>query len=226
MEFFEATADAFAHLYWSSPSTSYAIVPQDHLYPPDSPGKAPVLSWTGEANYTSDGLNPQAGDEATLFTYRVKYTDEDGDAPIDGYPRVHILKEGQKISGSPFAMDFMSGNDTDGAIYSYSITLPEGTEYSYYFDAVDTTGLQAVAAPSPPTPAVPFNSPNVSSAPPQQGDLDGSGRVDGFDLGIVGMAIGSQPGDPHWNPDADLNQDGSVGNSDLNILLANFGKTI
>lgn len=57
-------------------------------------------------------------------------------------------------------------------------------------------------------------------------DLDGSGRVDGFDLGALGLAFGSQPDDPRWNPDADLNEDGIVDGEDLAILAANFGKTL
>jgi thermitase len=58
------------------------------------------------------------------------------------------------------------------------------------------------------------------------GDLDGSGRVDGFDLGRLGLAFGSHPGDSNWNPDADLNGDGIVDGSDLTILAENFGKMI
>ena len=69
MEFYENTETAMAQLYWSSPSTPYAIIPQDHLQPPDSSGNAPALAWTGMANYTSDGLDPQTGDPSTVFIY-------------------------------------------------------------------------------------------------------------------------------------------------------------
>jgi uncharacterized repeat protein (TIGR01451 family) len=55
------------------------------------------------------------------------------------------------------------------------------------------------------------------------GDLDGSGRIDGFDLGLMGLAFGSRPGDANWNSDADLDGDGTVGNGDLDILFENFG---
>ena len=55
------------------------------------------------------------------------------------------------------------------------------------------------------------------------GDVDGSGRVDGFDLGRLGLAFGSQEGDPNWNPDADLNGDGRVDNGDVQILSDHFG---
>lgn len=225
VEFFEETGEAFVHLSWSSPSTPTAIIPQDHLLPPESAGHAPVLSWTGEAGYTVDGIDPETGNTTAAFTYRVKYTDADGDVPMSGYPRVHILKGGSEINGSPFAMTGVGGSPAEGTIYTYSATLPEGTDYTYYFDAKDAAGLQAVAAPAAPTPTAPLDAPDVGDAPSLQGDLDGSGRVDGFDLGSLGLAFGSRPGDPNWNPGVDLNGDGVVDGSDLSLLGVNFGKT-
>jgi uncharacterized repeat protein (TIGR01451 family) len=57
------------------------------------------------------------------------------------------------------------------------------------------------------------------------GDLDGSGRVDGLDLGRLGLAFGSTPDDNNWDSDADLNGDGMVDGKDLTLLGENFGKT-
>lgn len=57
------------------------------------------------------------------------------------------------------------------------------------------------------------------------GDLDGSGRVDGYDLILFGRAYGSQSGDANWNSEADLNGDGKVDDTDLSLLSAQFGST-
>ena len=100
----------------------------------------PELSWTGETGYVSDGLDPETGDNNTDFVYRVKYTDADNDAPKTGYPKVHILKNGTDISGSPFTMSYISGNYNTGAIYSYSKKLSGGIDYTYYFRAEDIYG--------------------------------------------------------------------------------------
>ena len=167
LEFFEEIDEALARLKWSSPSMpNRVIVPQDHLAPPEAVGTAPQLAWTEEAGYCANGLEPEIGNTHTSFTYRVKYTDADGDAPMVGYPRVHILQGGKEISGSPFAMVLASGTPTAGAIYTYTTTtLPMGKDYTYYFDAKDATGLQAVATPITPTPVVALNAPSVSAAP-------------------------------------------------------------
>jgi len=63
---------------------------------PDISNNVPSLSWTAEANYISDGLNPETGDRNTNFIFRAKYTDLDNDAPAALYPKVHVKKEAWK----------------------------------------------------------------------------------------------------------------------------------
>ena len=46
-----------------------------------------------------------------------------------------------------------------------------------------------------------------------------------LDLGALLGAWDSQPGDPHWNPNADIDGDGHVYHEDLGILLADWGCT-
>ncbi len=112
----------------------------------------PILSWSGETGYLSDGLNPETGITSTQFVYRVKYTHEDNYAPKNGYPKVHILKEGQEIASSPFSMvgvDTSDSNYTDGKLYTYTTTLSSpGEDYSYYFEAKDLYDAQAFGPPT------------------------------------------------------------------------------
>ena len=51
-----------------------------------------------------------------------------------------------------------------------------------------------------------------------RGDIDGNGRVDRRDSNLLLHALYSSPGDPRWNPKADLNHNGFVGRWDLRIL--------
>jgi hypothetical protein len=50
------------------------------------------------------------------------------------------------------------------------------------------------------------------------GDIDGSFSVDGGDLGLLGFAWYTKPGDANWNPNADIDGGGLVDGGDLGIL--------
>ncbi len=65
--------------------------------------------------------------------------------------------------------------------------------------------------------------PAVCSALP--GDIDHSGRVDGYDLILFARAMGATAGDTAWLADADLDGNGTVDQDDLAILSAHFGRT-
>jgi hypothetical protein len=115
-------------------STAYATIVID---------TPPTLTWTGEADYLSDGLYPESGYTDTIYNYRIKYVDVDNNQPAAGDPKLHIEKGGVEIAGSPFTMSFVSGTYSAGAIYSYSTTLAEGNDYTYYFTASDELGAPA-----------------------------------------------------------------------------------
>jgi Dockerin type I domain len=55
------------------------------------------------------------------------------------------------------------------------------------------------------------------------GDVDGDGDTDQIDLLLIEDAYGSVPGDPHWNPDADLDGDGVITQADIGIAQTDFG---
>ncbi|MDD5688528.1 MAG: hypothetical protein PHE88_11935 [Elusimicrobia bacterium] len=126
-----------AYDIWNTSSTSPSEV--------DAPdvSNQPVLTWTGEAGYESDGVSPDINISTVACIYRVKYTDPDNDAPANGYPKVHIKKGGAEISNSPFSMSYMAGNYNTGAYYSYSISLSTGINYTYYFEANDIWNASA-----------------------------------------------------------------------------------
>ncbi len=141
-----------------------------------SPNQAPVLSWTGEANYISDGLHPESGGTGDSYGYRIQYTDPDGDAP--GYVRVYIQKGGVDLAGSPFAMTCASGDYASGVVCAYTKPgLVEGTDYTYQFVAEDSRGAPAV-------PTAELDAPDVAGAATAAFPF-----YDGFELGVL---------DPVW----------------------------
>jgi hypothetical protein len=56
------------------------------------------------------------------------------------------------------------------------------------------------------------------------GDLGGDFKVSLIDLVILASAYGSNPSDVRWNPNADIDGNGVVGNSDLVIMAMHYGK--
>jgi subtilisin family serine protease len=55
-------------------------------------------------------------------------------------------------------------------------------------------------------------------------DIDGDFKVGLTDLHILAAAYGSKPGDPNWNPNADIDNSGTVNLPDLFTLSQNYGQ--
>ncbi len=122
-----------------------------HIYEFTYSNEIPTLSWTGETNYSTDGIYPNSSLSLSTFTYRVKYTDSDNYQPKSGYPKLHILKGGLEITDSPFLMTGVSADDvdyTDSKLYTFSINLSAGSDYTYYFEAYDLLDDKATGTPT------------------------------------------------------------------------------
>ncbi|MBD3264893.1 MAG: hypothetical protein GF375_07300, partial [Candidatus Omnitrophica bacterium] len=128
---------------------------------------APTLSWTGETNYSSDGLDPEVGCDSTPFEFRVEYTDADNNAPatiqlyLDKNGDNDYIDTGEVIDMSlaaDAAASKRDGDYTNGEIFTVTTTIPYGpntNNCSYYFAANDGTS-NATGAPTSPT-----NAPDV-----------------------------------------------------------------
>ncbi|MFQ5999164.1 MAG: CARDB domain-containing protein [Candidatus Bathyarchaeia archaeon] len=58
------------------------------------------------------------------------------------------------------------------------------------------------------------------------GDINGDGIIDIVDIVIVALAFGAKPGDPNWNPDADLRPEwGLIDIVDMVYVAIRFGDT-
>jgi hypothetical protein len=60
---------------------------------------------------------------------------------------------------------------------------------------------------------------------PILGDLNFDGEVDMQDVYIVIQAFGSYPGQPRWNPSADIDKDDRISMRDIYLVITSFGKT-
>jgi hypothetical protein len=124
----------------------------------------PVLSWTGEQNYSDGGVCPRTVTGNGTYKYKIKYSDADNDTPLTGYPKIHIKSGSIEIAGSPFVMSAVDADANDyvsGKVYEYLPTVLSGGDYSYYFEAQDCNRAGATG-----TPITLNNGPTVITNPP------------------------------------------------------------
>lgn len=143
----------------------------------------PSLAWTGEPGYTDDGVDPDIGASTTAFTFRVRYTDPNGDAPAAGYPQLHLLKDGVPLPGSPFTMSSTETFFAHGVIFCWRGSLEPGDDYSYFFEAYDQWGSTAIGVHGSPV-----SGPTVTAAETPVYTISGRIRTDAG-VGLNGVSV-------------------------------------
>jgi len=147
-EFTELTANS-AYTVTPSSFPYYSFAPASRTYPILESHQAeqnfarnnnlPSVSF--ETDHP-DGINLSTGQPNTdTFIFNITYSDADNDPPVAGYPKLHILKNGVEIAGSPFSMNAATGDYLTGAAYLYSTKYSEVGKYAYYFEVRDIWGV-------------------------------------------------------------------------------------
>jgi hypothetical protein len=106
----------------------------------------PVLAWAGTAGFIGDGVNPDTAAAGSQFTFKVKYSDADGDIPA--WVKVRVwAPNGTEVAGSPFLMTGPGGtpNWKTGAIFTKAVPFSAVGTYKYRLHAND--GFVAVQFP-------------------------------------------------------------------------------
>jgi len=104
--------------------------------------QAPTLDWTGEAGYVSDGVLPDADVSGATFTFRVKYTDTNNEAPSPINLLIDTNNDGNV--DDTYAMtgaDVGDVNYMNGVIYTKVLVLTDSgsSVIQYKFAASDGT---------------------------------------------------------------------------------------
>jgi hypothetical protein len=103
----------------------------------------PDLSWAGPPGYRRSGVRPASGlPGSTVFRFKVRVTDPDGDEP--DFVRLILRRDGELWT--TINMTPGSGEITSGRVYLASRRLPVGN-YAYRFRARDGDG-EATGAPT------------------------------------------------------------------------------
>jgi hypothetical protein len=129
----------------------------------------PHLAWVGDPGYTNGGFSPASGISGqTLFSFRVRYTDADGDAPVKF--RLVIYLRTDLLNPLNYAMTpETTGDPRNGIVYRVSTTLTYSSQgLRYRFDLDDgyapADGAPSLVAPGPTVTTAPLSAPMIYAA--------------------------------------------------------------
>jgi plastocyanin len=131
-------------------------------------------------------------------------------------PPSRIVHTGDTVVWSnqdPFLYELYFQNP-DGSQMALSPYLQPGDTYSLSFNTCTTIQYMTLNSPVTITGTVKVLI---------QGDVNGDGKVNIFDLTQVGSEFGSRVGDANYNASADLDQSGVINIFDLTLVGSNFG---
>ena len=118
----------------------------------------PTLDFVGTAPFDGHAVDPIAGGPYTLYTFRIKYTDEDGDAPDNSFPRLILNYLPNGASGNDLNLtmtELPEGDFITGKIYEVQVTgLPVSSEWNAHFVAIDENGCLGSSDNTIPLPLV------------------------------------------------------------------------
>jgi hypothetical protein len=126
------------YTYWFSAHDGQAEAVGQPLTPQIGPliNAPPTITWTGEGGWANDGVHPNSGAAGSWFTFRCRYTDVDNNWPEE--IRLHVLRSGSPIAGSPFALTLISDTiPRQGLIYEARVKLTNSGAHTYRFEATD-----------------------------------------------------------------------------------------
>ncbi len=112
----------------------------------------PVLAWTGEANYTADGIDPDSGMGTDEFVFRISYADSDNDPASSVQVWLDVDDSGTYEASEKFAMSAADTGDltySDGKLYTRTLAIDyagDGT-LDYRFYAADGAAV-SISAPT------------------------------------------------------------------------------
>jgi len=202
----------------------------DALHPSQQGYELIGQSWF-DALVTRGSDPPPAGDYAAPWVAWSIPEDGENGVPPESHIIIRLDDLGQGVDGDSIQLT------VDGATVPHgSLAIggtPDSLEITYTPEIPFTAGMTVEASIGAEDLANPPNrleshtwSFRISGGDGVDfGDIDGSGRVDGHDLALLGHAFGSVPGDSRWLAEADLNGDGVVDGEDLARLAAWFGET-
>jgi hypothetical protein len=139
-------------------------------------------------------------------------TDLNGDGNLD------LAVAGASSNNAAVVMGAGDGSFDEAAVRTQAFGVAKEPTAIAYGD-FDGDGLGDLLAAGARTDDISFS----PSGFLRRSDLDGSGRVDGFDLALLSRLVVTSQGDPAYEFYLDIDMDGEIGVMDLPILALAFG---
>jgi predicted CXXCH cytochrome family protein len=108
----------------------------------------PMLSWTGESNYTNDGVYPDNALTGSSFEFRVSYADAENQAPNIIQLWVDANDNGSYESNEKYDMTGVNSGDTvytDGKLYTKTLLLNYAGDGKFYYRFYASDGSDPAA---------------------------------------------------------------------------------
>ncbi|MEM7536248.1 MAG: SdrD B-like domain-containing protein, partial [Chloroflexota bacterium] len=171
-----------------------------------------VVSGTTPISLTHVILSDPDSQSIPHTTRDGQLTVEEADPFVDIRGRV-ILERRDSNAGAQVCIDDQCILTEADGLFSFANMLPEGTVHvshpSYLRSSYTYSGTPGTGLILPPATLL-------------GGDINQDDRIDIIDGVLIGLAWNSTPGDPHWNPNADINDDGVVNVQDRVAVAFNW----
>ena len=165
------------HQYYfraSDGTNNYRLPATGYLNGPNVSTEEATLTFSSEAGFVTDGVNPDSGESASqLFTYKVIYTHPNNNYPlyvkvlIDGNEHLMLPDTGAANAALRDCATNTTSCYINGEQYIFTTTLPLGS-HTYLFETSD--GAKQVFLPSVPSSV--FSGPAVSDSSPPSAITD------------------------------------------------------
>lgn len=215
-----------AHCHGSNNTTPEYRVPFQNVK------QIPVVSFTGETGYLSDGVSPDAAGANSIFVFRVSYANANNIAPSVMQVWVDVNDNGVYDAGEKYDMTAFVGMDinfVDGKIYTKSLVLAKAGDntFNYRFyandgtsDAVGSAVANGIVSVSNVKPVLTWTEESYYVADGVNPDTGGNGSTFTFRIKYVDTDNECPPAASDIQVWIDRNDDGDYGDAEEKIDMS------
>ena len=141
-----STPGTYSYAFEASNTAGTSRLPAAGSTPGPIVNRPPVLAYTGETNYTAGGCYPLSGLSGATFTFRIKYTDAEGNAPA--WVKLRLWNGNVPWPGGDITMLNATGDTSWSTGVIFTLPLPIDTRGQYYYVFLANDGYATTQLPT------------------------------------------------------------------------------